>query len=85
MSAELERMAALETGYGCHSGISTPDSTHSVCLSRKGGWGKNAATPDPQDAHQQPCRDRRFVAPRHNGGMNIVILDDYQDAVRKLH
>ena len=22
--AELERMAALETGYGCHSGISTP-------------------------------------------------------------
>ena len=23
--------------------------------------------------------------PRHNVGMNIVILDDYQDAVRKLH
>ena len=25
------------------------------------------------------------MEPRHNGGMNIVILDDYQDAVRKLH
>ncbi len=24
------------------------------------------------------------LAPRHNSGMNIVILDDYQDAVRKL-
>ena len=25
------------------------------------------------------------ASPRHNVGMNIVILDDYQDAVRKLH
>jgi D-3-phosphoglycerate dehydrogenase len=28
---------------------------------------------------------RPGAAPRHNVGMNIVILDDYQDAVRKLH
>ena len=27
----------------------------------------------------------RRLLPRHNVGMNIVILDDYQDAVRKLH
>ena len=28
---------------------------------------------------------KRPAWPRHNVGMNIVILDDYQDAVRKLH
>ena len=34
----------------------------------------------------QPLGRRRSKppAPRHNTGMNIVILDDYQDAVRKL-
>ena len=29
-------------------------------------------------------RARSATVSRHNGGMNIVILDDYQDAVRKL-
>ena len=32
-----------------------------------------------------PWLHRPGARPRHNGGMNIVILDDYQDAVRKLH
>src|SRR5918993_1142591 len=35
-------------------------------------------------ARGKVCRRRPRAGPRHNSGMNIVILDDYQDAVRKL-
>src|SRR4051812_18267735 len=36
-----------------------------------------------RSVRQTPAQ-RRDHAARHNPGMNIVILDDYQDAVRKL-